>query len=194
MQVVAFIGLTLDGVMQAPGRPDEDRRGGFGHGGWMAPYADPVQAAGVGRSMAETEGLLLGRRTYEDFFSVWPGRTDGNPFTDVLNRSQKYVASRTLQEPLPWVNSTLLRGEAVETVAELRERPGKNLVILGSGALVRSLMRSNLVDRYVLSIHPLALGTGQRLFEDGGPRLRLELVEATPTTTGVILATYRPAG
>ena len=103
MNVVVFICLTLDGVMQAPGRPDEDRLGGFEHGGWMLPYADAVQAASVSRSMAETEVLLFGRRTYEDFFSVWPNRTDDNPFTDVLNRTQKYVVSRTLEGPLPWV-------------------------------------------------------------------------------------------
>jgi dihydrofolate reductase len=193
MNVVAFIALTLDGVMQGPGRPDEDRRGGFEHGGWMLPYADPVQGANASRSMTETEGLLLGRRTYEDFYSVWPNRTDDNPFTDVLNRTQKYVASRTLRDPLPWVNSTLLSGDAEETVAELRGRPGKDLVVLGSGELVRSLMRRDLIDRYVLSIHPLVLGSGRRLFDGIGPRFELELVEATPTTTGVVIATYRPA-
>ncbi len=193
MKVVAFIGLTLDGVMQGPGRPDEDRRGGFEHGGWMLPYADAIQGASAARSMAETEALLFGRRTYEDFFSVWPERTDGNPFTEVMNRTQKYVASRTLENPLPWVNSTLLRGEAGETVAELKERPGRNLVVLGSGELVRSLMRRNLVDQYVLSIHPLILGSGRRLFDDPGSCIKLELVDATPTTTGVVIATYRPA-
>ncbi len=194
MDVIAFIALTLDGVMQGPGRPDEDRRGGFEHGGWMLPYADAVQGASASRSMAETEALLFGRRTYEDFYSVWPNRTDDNPFTDVLNRTQKYVVSRTLEGPLPWVNSALLRGDAEGTVAELRERPGKNLVVLGSGELVRSLMRRNLVDRYVLSIHPLILGSGRRLFDEPGSCIELELVDATPTTTGVVIATYRPAG
>jgi dihydrofolate reductase len=193
MNVVAFIGLTLDGVMQGPARPDEDRRGGFEHGGWAVPYADADQGASVSRSRTETEALLLGRRTYEDFYSVWPNRTDDNPFTDVLNRTQKYVASRTLRDPLPWVNSTLLSGDAEETVAELRERPGKDLVVLGSGELVRSLMRRNLVDRYVLSIAPVVLGSGRRLFDDPGSHLALELVEATPTTKGVVIATYRPA-
>ena len=191
MNVVAFTAVTLDGVMQAPGRPDEDRRGGFEHGGWMLPYADAVQGDNASRSMAETEALLFGRRTYEDFFSVWPKRTDDNPFTDVLNRAQKYVASRTLAEPLPWVNSTLLQGDAAEAVARLRERPGKNLVVLGSGDLVRSLMRCNLVDEYVLSIHPLVLGSGRRLFPDGSS-LALRLVDTRTTTTGVVIATYRP--
>jgi dihydrofolate reductase len=194
MNVVAFIGLTLDGVMQGPGRPDEDRRGGFEHGGWMVPYADAARSANAGRSIADTEALLFGRRTYEDFYRVWPNRTDDNPFTEVLNRAQKYVASRTLEDPLPWVNSTLLRGDAEDTVAELKERPGKNLVVLGSGELVRSLMRRNLVDQYVLSIHPLILGSGRRLFDDPASRVELELVDATTTATGVVIATYRPAG
>jgi dihydrofolate reductase len=193
MNVVAYIALTLDGVMQSPGRPDEDRRGGFEHGGWMVPYQDAVQADTASQSMAGTGALLFGRRTYEDFFSVWPGRTDNNPFTDVLNRTQKYVTSRTLAEPLPWVNSTLLKGDAAETVARLKERPGKSLVILGSGELVRSLMRCNLIDEYVLSIHPLILGSGRRLFDDAGWFARLDLVAATPTPTGVVIATYRPA-
>ncbi len=194
MDIVAFISITLDGVMQAPARPDEDRRGGFEHGGWALPYSDPShQGRAVSQSMVETEALLLGRRTYEDFFSVWPGRTDGNPYTESLNRTHKYVASRTLEEPLPWANSSLLRGDAVDAVAELKERPGKDLLVLGSGELVRSLMRHGLIDRYVLSIHPLVLGSGRRLFEDAGPYARLELVAAAPSANGVVIATYRAA-
>jgi dihydrofolate reductase len=193
MDVVAFIGITLDGVMQAPARPDEDRRGGFEHGGWATPYADPDQARKVSQSQPDTGALLLGRRTYEDFFSVWPQRTD-SPFSDVLNNRRKYVASRTLREPLPWANSILLPGDAADAVAELKEQPGGDLVLLGSGDLLRSLMRRDLVDRYVLSIHPLVLGTGRRLFDDAGPHARLELVETTHTPTGVGTATYRSAG
>jgi dihydrofolate reductase len=194
MDVVAMIGITLDGVMQAPARPDEDRRGGFEHGGWALPYSDlSHRDRAVSQSGMEAEALLLGRRTYEDFFSVWPARTDGNPYTEALNRAHKYVASRTLEEPLPWANSTLLRGEAADAVAELRERPGKDLLILGSGELVRSLMRRGLIDRYVLSIHPVVLGSGQRLFEDAGPCARLELVAAEPSANGVVIATFRPA-
>ena len=132
-KVVLFTSLTLDGVMQAPGRPDEDRRGGFEHGGWATPYADSVMGSVAGESMATSGALLLGRRTYEDFFSVWPNRPKPNPFTDVLNNAQKYVASRTLKEPLPWSNSTLLEGDAATAVARLRDQPGKDLVILGSG-------------------------------------------------------------
>ena len=164
-KIVATISLTLDGVMQAPGRPDEDRRGGFEHGGWAGAYNDPVMMKAMGEGMAQGADLLFGRRTYEDFFAVWPGRTD-NPFTAVLDNSQKYVASRTLREPLPWQNSTLLAGDAAETVARLKEQPGKDLVVLGSGDLMQTLMRHGLVDEYVLLIHPLVLGRGRRLFAD----------------------------
>ena len=115
-KIVATNSLTLDGVMQAPGRPDEDRRGGFEHGGWARAYNDAVMMKAMGEGMAQGADLLFGRRTYEDFFAVWPGRKD-NPFTAVLDNSQKYVASRTLREPLPWQNSTLLAGDAAETVA-----------------------------------------------------------------------------
>ncbi|HEX2288490.1 MAG TPA: dihydrofolate reductase family protein, partial [Gaiellaceae bacterium] len=134
---------------------------------------------------------LLGRRTYEDFFSFWPTQTD-NPYTEVLDNAQKYVASRTLKEPLPWKNSTLLEGEAVEAVARLKEEPGKDIGVLGSGELVRSLMRRDLVDEYVLMIHPLVLGSGRRLFADEGEFAALRLVVGTvTTTTGVVIATYR---
>src|SRR5215831_1897466 len=124
-KVVVFTNLTLDGVMQAPGRPDEDRRGGFEHGGWGAPYAAMTQA---GESMASIDALLLGRRTYEDFYAVWPKRKD-SPFSALLDNMQKYVASTTLSEPLPWINSTLLKGDAVETVASLKKELDKDLVI-----------------------------------------------------------------
>ena len=188
-KVVAFISLTLDGVMQAPARPDEDRRGGFEYGGWAAPYATMDAADG---SMGNSGGLLLGRRTYEDFYSVWPNRTD-NPFTEILDNAQKYVASTTLEEPLPWINSTLLKGDVAEAVARLREVPGKDLVILGSGELIRSLMRHNLIDEYILMIHPLVLGSGSHLFTDGGPFAALRLVSSRTTSTGVIIAIYQPA-
>ena len=187
-KVVVFTNLTLDGVMQAPGRPDEDRRGDFEHGGWATPYATMEAAE---ESMAYTGALLLGRRTYEDFYAVWPNRTD-NPFTAVLDNTQKYVASTTLEEPLSWSNSTLLKGDAAEAVARLKEEPGKDLVVLGSGELVQSLMRRNLVDEYVLLIHPLVLGSGRRLFADGGAFAALRLVDTKTTTTGVVIATYQP--
>jgi len=188
-KVVVFTNLTLDGVMQAPGRPDEDRRGGFEHGGWATSYATMEAAE---ESMAYTGALLLGRRTYEDFYAFWPNRTD-NPFTAVLDNTQKYVASTTLEEPLSWSNSTLLKGDAAQAVARLKGEPGKDLVILGSGELVQSLMRRNLVDEYVLLIHPLVLGSGRRLFADGGAFAALRLVDTKTTTTGVVIATYQLA-
>ena len=193
-KIVAFTSLTLDGVMQAPGRPDEDRRGGFEHGGWAIPYADSVLGTISGESMASTGALLFGRRTYEDFYAVWPKRTDDNPFTAVLNNTQKYVASTTLKEPLPWVNSTLLKGDGAEAVARLRAQPGKDFVVLGSGVLLQSLMRRKLVDQYVLLIHPLVLGSGRQLFTDGGQFAALRLVDAKTTTTGVVIATYERNG
>jgi dihydrofolate reductase len=192
-KIIVFMNLTLDGVMQAPGRPDEDRRGGFEHGGWALPYADPDMGKVAMQSMAGTDGILLGRRTYEDFYAVWPNRTDGNPFTAVLNNTEKFVASRTLQEPLPWVNSTLLKGDAAEAVARLKEQPGKDIVVLGSGDLVQSLVRCNLIDEYVLQIHPLILGSGRRLFNDADSRVALRLVDTKTTSTGVMIATYQPA-
>ncbi|HET6728210.1 MAG TPA: dihydrofolate reductase family protein [Jiangellaceae bacterium] len=191
-KIVVFNSLTLDGVMQAPGRPDEDRRGGFEHGGWAQPYMDAVMGEVAAQGMAEGGPILFGRRTYEDFFSYWPHQTD-NPFTEVLDNSQKYVASRTLHEPLPWQNSTLLKDDVRQAVAEVREQPGKDIVVLGSGDLLQSLIRHGLVDEYMLLIHPLVLGSGRRLFPDGGSFARLRLVDSMTTTTGVIIATYRPA-
>jgi dihydrofolate reductase len=191
-RIIAFIHLTLDGVMQAPARPDEDTRGGFRRGGWANGYDDPIMARAVGESMGTTGAILLGRRTYEDFYQVWPKRTD-NPFTPVLNNTLKYVASRTLTEPLPWMNSKLLPGNAEESVAALREQPGKDVVILGSGLLVQSLLRCKLVDELMLMIHPIMLGSGRRLFAEDGTFATLKLEQATPTTKGVVITRYRPA-
>ena len=191
-KVVVFTSVTLDGVMQAPGRPDEDQRGGFEHGGWAVPYNDEIMGEVMAEGMADPGPLLLGRRTYEDFSSFWPRQTD-NPFTEVLDKAEKYVASTTLRAPLPWSNSTLLEGDAADAVAGLKRRPGKDLTVLGSGELVQSLRRRDLVDRYVLLMHPLVLGTGRRLFPDGGPAGPLRLVESVTTTTGVVIATYEPA-
>jgi dihydrofolate reductase len=185
--------LTLDGVMQAPGRPDEDTRGGFQDGGWARAYPDEVMGRLMAERMASAGSLVLGRRTYEDFYGYWPKQTD-NPFTPVLNESTKYVASRTLSEPLPWENSVLLEGDAAEAVARLKQADGKDMTVLGSGKLVESLLRHDLVDEFVLLIHPLVLGTGQRMFSEGVPATRFRLVDVTPTTTGVLLATYQPAG
>ena|SRR5438067_1419662 len=191
-KLVVFESLTLDGVMQAPGRADEDVRGGFEYGGWAIPYADPLLGEVAAEGMANTGALLLGRRTYEDFYSFWPFQPD-NPFTTALTNTTKYVASRTLEEPLPWANSTLLKGEVGDQVARLKEMPGKDIVVLGSGDLVQSLMHRRLIDEFVLLIHPLVLGTGGRLFVAGSPMTGLRLIDAKPTTSGVMIARYQPA-
>jgi dihydrofolate reductase len=191
-RLIVVNNVTLDGVMQAPGRPDEDTRGRFAHGGWAAPYGDEVMGRVMAERMARPGALLLGRRTYEDFASYWPKQTD-NPFTPVLNQRRKYVASTTLTEPLPWSNSTLLTGDAVQAVAQLKEQGDEDLAVLGSGELVRSLIPHDLIDEYLLSIHPLLLGSGRRLFGDDGTEAALRLVDSTTTTTGVIIATYQPA-
>jgi dihydrofolate reductase len=185
--------VTLDGVMQAPGRPDEDTRDGFEHGGWGQPYFDEVMGQKAAEGMAGTEAFLFGRRTYEDFASVWPTMPADNPFAAVLNDRPKYVVSTTLREPLPWANSTLLEGDLRKAVNALKERSEKDVVVLGSGVLARSLMEHGLVDRYVLWIHPLVLGSGRRLFIDGMGSSSLRLLDTTTTTTGVVIATYEPA-
>src|SRR5262249_13485882 len=190
MKIVAVENVSLDGVMQAPGRPDEDLRGGFEHGGWAVPYPDPVTGQAMGQGMANTGAMLFGRRTFIDFFNVWPKRTN-NPYTEVLNNGQKSVAPTPLSNPLPWQNSTLITGDVPAAVARLKAEGGKALVVLGSGELLRSLMLHRLVDEYVLLIHPLVLGSGRRLFPDAGAFEKLELVRAIPTTTGVVIGTYR---
>jgi len=188
-RVVVCTNLTLDGVMQAPGRPDEDIRDGFPHGGWAAPYA---AMASVGDVFGRAGALLLGRRTYADFARVWPGRTD-SPFTPWLNMTPKYVASRTLEAPLPWVNSILLEGDVPDAVARLKRELEKDALVMGSGELVQTLMQHDLVDEFVLLIHPLVLGSGRRLFTDGGAGATLQLVSSSVAPNGVVAATYRPA-
>jgi dihydrofolate reductase len=191
-KLIAVENVSLDGVMQAPRRPDEDLRGGFEHGGWAVPYPDAVAGQAMAEGMADAGPMLFGRRTYIDFFNVWPKRAN-NPYTDVLNNGQKYVASTTLSNPLPWQNSTLIAGDVPAAVARLKAEAGKDLVVLGSGELLRSLMQHHLVDEYVLLIHPVVLGSGRRLFPDAGAFEKLELVKAIPTTTGVVIGTYRVA-
>ncbi len=191
-EIIANLSITLDGVIQAPARPDEDTRGSFPYGGWGVGYFDAVAAEAAAKGMSEPGDLLFGRRTYEDFYKVWPKREDGNMFTPFMNSATKYVASWTLKEPLPWQNSVLLHGEAAENVAALKEQPGRDLLILGSVALVRSLARHGLIDEYQLAIHPVVLGAGQRLFDDASPYTKLDLVDSRTTTTGVIMASYRP--
>jgi dihydrofolate reductase len=191
MRIVVINHLTLDGVMQAPGRPDEDERGGFAHGGWAIPGNDPAMFQAVGQRMAVPGGgLLLGRRSYEDMLATWNAR--GGPFKDGLNNTAKYVVSSSAATRLDWPNSTLVHGDVPEAVAALKQVEGGNLVIMGSGQLMRSLLPHGLIDEYLLMIHPLVLGSGQRLFGQDGHGARLRLVESTTTGTGVILASYQP--
>jgi dihydrofolate reductase len=189
-KVVVIQHLTLDGVMQAPGHPDEDPRDGFAHGGWAQRDNDPVMQEVMGARMGASWSLLLGRMTYERFADFWP-RQEPNPFTDALNQVRKYVASTTLGEPLPWENSELLKGDAVAAVAALKESQDGNLVVFGSRVLVQFLMRRDLVDEFVLQIHPLVLGSGRRLFPDSGPPATFRLVDSVTTATGVVIATYQ---
>ncbi|ERG63240.1 MULTISPECIES: dihydrofolate reductase family protein [Agrococcus] len=183
--ITATESITLDGVMQAPAAPEEDTRGGFAHGGWAAPFANDEQLAIMGEGMATTSGMLLGRRTYDDVVGHWLSAPEPNPFGDFLRRTPKWVASRS-GAPVAHPSSTLLHGEAVETVARLKQEVDGELSILGSGELVRALHAAGLVDRFVLLVHPVTLGSGTRLFGEG-PRRDLELRRADTTSTGVAI-------
>ncbi|MFL5797649.1 MAG: dihydrofolate reductase family protein [Actinomycetota bacterium] len=192
-KVVVINAVTLDGVMQSPGRPDEDPRDGFTHGGWAAQYLDDQALAAVQARVAEGGGLqlLLGRRSYEEMLGYW--NTRGGPFKDGLNNAPKYVASRTLREPLPWPNSTLLDGDVAEAVAQLKREVSGDLTVMGSGNLLQTLMRHDLIDEYMLSITPVVFGTGRRLFAEGSPPASFRLVDSTTTRTGVIITRYQTA-
>lgn len=191
-KVIVVNNVSLDGVMQAPAAPDEDQRGGFEHGGWTVPYGDEVMRRRMGEAMTGQGSLLLGRRTYQHFYAVWPSAPQPNPYTDRLNKIQKYVVSNTLSEPLPWVNSKLLSGDGAGAVTRLKQElpADQNLCVLGSGVLLHSLIACGLVDEYLLLIHPLTLGRGLRLFPEN-VYAPLRLVESITTTTGVVIATYR---
>jgi dihydrofolate reductase len=189
--ISAILSISMDGVIQAPGRPDEDTRGGFERGGWALPYNDEVMAQRMAEGMASSGTMLFGRRTYEDFYGYWPQQTD-NPFTPYLNQATKYVVSSTLSEPLPWQNSILLPGDPAASVSRLKSESGPDLGIVGSAQLVRSLLAARLIDRYLLLIHPLVLGQGQRLFDERGPGVDFELTDSLVTSKGVIIATYQP--
>lgn len=182
--------VTLDGVVQGLGRPDEDTRGGFAHGGWGNRYQDDVMAREMGQGMSRAGDMLFGRRTWEDFLFAWAGREDGNPFTAHLDAATKYVASATLEDAAAWQNSVLLAGAAEKTVAELKARPGNDLSVIGSASLVHSLHAAGLVDRYTLLIHPVTLGGGRRLFEGPAPLTEFALAGSVTTTKGVIIARY----
>jgi dihydrofolate reductase len=191
MKIVVINNVSLDGVMQAPGRADEDTRGGFVHGGWASQNIDepdPEIGAAMGMRMSQSDGLLLGRRTYEDLLTTWNSR--GRMFKDALNAAPKYVVSQTLTDPLPWPNSTLVAGNVVGAVTELRSRPGRELHIMGSGQLIETLVAHQLVDEFLLMIFPVVLGSGRHLFS-GETYMQLDLVDAKATSSGVVIATFR---
>ena len=191
-KLVAVEFLSLDGVYQAPGHPEEDREGGFAHGGWQMPYADDDAFMKMAvEGMQQTDANLFGRKTYEIMAAFWPTAPADDPFAKHLNSVRKYVASRTLKDPT-WENSTVLEGDVPTAVAELKEGPGKNISILGSGELVRSLMADDLIDEYQLIVSPIVLGSGKKLFGPSDEVKKLALVDAVTTKTGSQLLTYRP--
>jgi dihydrofolate reductase len=190
LRVIEF--MSLDGVIQAPGAPEEDTEGGFRHGGWQRPYVDEVLGKAAGQGMAETDAYLFGRKTYEAMASYWPTVSDEDPYARHLNSTQKYVASRTLGAT-DWAKSELIAGEVPEEVARLKSEPGGNIAVLGSAQLVRTLITHDLVDEYFLLVFPILLGSGKRLFgEAEGPK-RLKLIESAATGSGGLMLTYRPA-
>lgn len=188
--IAARMFVTLDGVVQGLGRPDEDTRNGFVHGGWGPEYNDEVMGRELAKEMNKPGDMLFGRRTWQDFITAWGRRTDGNPFTKHMNAAKKYVVSRTLPDADAWENSILLRGEAAEVVAELKAQPGNDLSINGSVTLVQSLHAAGLIDYYTLLIHPLTLGSGLRLFDDPAPLTEFGLTGSVTTPKGVIIARY----
>jgi dihydrofolate reductase len=194
MKLIVGAFLSLDGVMQGPGGPDEDRDGGFDLGGWVVPYAEDDMGEFVVESITSTDALLLGRKTYEIFAAHWPKVTDENdPIATKLNSMPKYVASRTLDE-VEWNNSTLLQGDAAKAVAELKRRPGGTIQTQGSTDLAQTLMRHDLVDEYRLLVYPVVLGTGKRLFREGNVPAALRLVDTKTTSSGIAIHTYEAAG
>ena len=188
LRVIEF--LSLDGVMQAPGDPQEDTEGGFGHGGWLQPYYDEVLGAASAEGMAATDAYLFGRKTYDKMAAYWPTVSDDDQYARHLNRTRKYVASRTPRE-LDWAGSELIEGDLVEAVTRLRQEPGGNIAVLGSGEVARTLMAHDLVDELFLAVYPIVLGGGKRLFGELEAPRTLTLVDSKPTTTGGVILTYR---
>jgi dihydrofolate reductase len=194
MRLTLTMFVTLDGVVQAPGGPEEDPSGGFDHGGWLVPYADDDMSQAMAGFFAEADAFLLGRRTYEIFAAWWPKVTDPtDPIANPLNTLPKYVASRTLDE-VSWEGSTLLRGDLATEVAELKRRPGRELQVHGSGGLAQTLIQHDLIDEYRLLTYPVVLGKGKRLFADGAKPAALNRIDHKITSTSVSIDVYTPAG
>ena len=193
MRVVVTEFMSLDGVVQAPGGPEEDTDGAFAHGGWSMPYFDPeVMGAAIGEGMSSVEALLYGRRTWQGMAAAWPERA-GDPFADQMNAIKKYVASRTLtQDDLTWNNTTLLSpNDAVGDIALMRREDGGDLVIWGSASLVRTLLAAGLVDELNLMIEPIVLGGGKSIWPDDGAARGFELASAQTAATGVQVCQYQ---
>ena len=193
-KLIANEWMTLDGVVQAPSYADEDTTGGFQHGGWHSRYFDDLSMSWMVENVSRGGGYLLGRRTYEIFAAYWPNAPEEvQVIAEPLNTKQKYVVSTTLNEPLPWQNSTLVEGDVSEAVAALKQEDGGDLHVIGSTELVQTLIDHDLVDEYRLMIDPLTLGGGKRIFREDGALRPLRVVNSQVTSTGAIIATYAPA-
>jgi dihydrofolate reductase len=196
MRIILTDFMSLDGVVQAPGGPEEDTDGGFAHGGWSFRFFDPeTMGPVINDGMAGTDALLFGRRTWQTMAAAWPGRA-GDPYADQMNAIKKYVASRTLeQDDLTWNNTELLPADdAIGAIGELRAQPGGGILVWGSSSLATQLVANDLVDEYCLFVEPILLGGGKRIFPEDGRARALELVSTTASSTGVLVCTYRPIG
>lgn len=191
-RVVVVNFMSLDGVIQSVLFPDEDREGGFEHGGWVPPYADDTVVRVMKEATVGARGLLLGRKTYEIFAALWPFQSEDDPAVAAMNRIPKFVASTTLTEG-PWQHTVVLGDDLPKAIQALKDEDGADLVVFGSGNLIQSLIEHDLVDEYRLLVFPLVLGTGKRMFPDGGLPARLELVGTETSERGVVVATYRPS-
>ncbi len=191
--IIAITQVTLDGVMQAPGGPEEDRSNGFTHGGWAMPFVDTAAGQVIGEIIAGEFDLLLGRRTYDIFASYWPHQASDHPIAKAFNRATKYVVTHRPGD-LGWKPSRPLGGEVVDELRRLKASDGPALHVWGSGELLQTLIAAELIDEHRIWVFPVVLGAGKRLFENGVPPRHLTLVGTQSTPTGVLLNTYRPAG
>jgi dihydrofolate reductase len=192
-KIIVITQVTVDGVMQSPGDPEEDPRNGFTHGGWVLPFGDDILGQAIGEIISGEFDMLLGRQTYEIFAAYWPNQKGDNPIAKAFNRAKKYVVTRSLDQ-LGWENSLHIGGDVVDKIRRLRASDGPALQVWGSSELLQALIAAELVDEYHLLVYPLVLGEGKRLFENGVPPSRLILVETRSTPMGVLISTYRPAG